>query len=285
VSVAGGSDVRLPEQSRSWPHSTFANLEWGVATILRPSRGKAIPRWRTARGLLVGAVAVLAAIAAAMLLLDADLAEAGRSVPGWVHLVFHELTDFGKSGWFLWPAGLLLLAIAVAASPGLPGFNRLVLAALAVRISFLFAAVALPSLAVTIVKRLIGRARPFVGGHLDPFLYAHPVWRPDYASMPSGHATTAFAAAIAVALLWPRLRVPTLIYAFLIAASRVVLGAHYVSDVVAGAAVGVAGALLVRDWFAARRLGFAIGPDGRISRLPGPSLARLKRVARNLVAP
>jgi len=285
VSVAGGSDVRPQEQTRSWPHFTYANLEWGVATILRPPRGKAIPRWRTGRRLLIGTVAVVAAIVAAMVLLDADLAEAGRSTPGWVHLVFHELTDFGKSGWFLWPAGLLLLAIAVAASPGLRGFSRLVLAALAVRISFLFAAVALPSLFVTIVKRVIGRARPFVGGHLDPFLYLPPVWRPDYASMPSGHATTAFAAAVAVALLWPRLRLPMLIYALLIAASRVVLDAHYVSDVIAGAAAGVAGALLVRDWFAARRLGFAIGPDGRIFRLPGPSLPRLKRVARSLVTP
>jgi undecaprenyl-diphosphatase len=159
-----------------------------------------------------------------------------------------------------------------------------VLATLAVRISFLFTAVVLPSLTVTIVKRVIGRARPFVGGHLDPFLYMHPVWRPDYASMPSGHATTAFAVAIAVAPLWPRLRVPMLIYAFLIAASRVVLDAHYMSDVVVGAAVGVAGALLVRDWFAARRLGFVIGADGRISILPGPSLARFMKVARRLGA-
>ena len=285
MSVAGGSDVRPREQPRSWLSYTYANLEWGVATILRPPRGKAIPRWRTGGRLLVGAVAVAAAIVAAMVLLDAGLAEAGRSVPGWVHLAFHELTDFGKSGWFLWPAGLLLLAIALEGSPRLPGFSRLVLAALAVRISFLFAAIALPSLLVTIIKRVIGRARPFVGGHLDPFLYLPPVWRPDYASMPSGHATTAFAAAVAVALLWPRLRLPMLIYALLIAASRVVLDAHYVSDVIAGAAAGVAGALLVRDWFAARRLGFAIGPDGRIFRLPGPSLPRLKRVARSLVTP
>jgi undecaprenyl-diphosphatase len=279
VSVAGGSDVRPQEQTRSWLSYTYANLEWGVATILRPPRGKAIPRWRTGGRLLIGALTVVAAISAAMVLLDADLAQAGRSVPDWVHLAFEELTGFGKSGWFLWPAGLLLLAIAVAASPRLPGFSRLVLATLAVRMSFLFTAVALPSLFVTIVKRLIGRARPFVGGHLDPFLYAHPVWRPDYASMPSGHATTAFAAAIGVALLWPRLRVPMLVYAFLIAASRVVLDAHYASDVLAGAAAGVTGALLVRDWFAARRLGFAIGPDGRISRLPGPSLARLRGLA------
>ena len=53
----------------------------------------------------------------------------------------------------------------------------------------------------------------------------------------------------------------------------------------AGAIVGVLGALLVRDWFAARRLGFVRDGDGRHAALPGPSLARIKRVARQPVAP
>jgi undecaprenyl-diphosphatase len=160
----------------------------------------------------------------------------------------------------------------------------MVLAAVAVRVGFLFAAIAAPSLFVTIVKRLIGRARPFVGEQSDPFLYMHFVWRAAYASMPSGHATTAFAAAVAVGLLWPRLRAPMLVYALLIAVSRVVLNAHYVSDVVAGAIVGAVGALLVRDWFAAHRLGFVIGADGGVHTLPGPSWGRIKRVARRLTA-
>ena len=69
----------------------------------------------------------------------------------------------------------------------------------------------------------------------------------------------------------------------LIALSRVVLTAHYPSDVIAGAVVGTCGALLVRRWFAARRLAFAAGPDGRIRALPGPSLQRIKRVAGRLV--
>jgi undecaprenyl-diphosphatase len=76
-----------------------------------------------------------------------------------------------------------------------------------------------------------------------------------------------------------------LIYALVIAVSRVVLDAHYVSDVIAGAIAGVIGALLVRDWFAARRLGFAVGPQGGVRALPGPSWARIKRVARRLPAP
>ena len=46
-----------------------------------------------------------------------------------------------------------------------------------------------------------------------------------------------------------------------------------------GSLVGVIGAMVVRYWFAARRLGFAIERDGSIVALPGPSLERLKRVA------
>ena len=71
----------------------------------------------------------------------------------------------------------------------------------------------------------------------------------------------------------------------IIAASRLVLLAHHPSDVVAGALVGIIGAMFVRYWFAARRLGFAIQRDGTIVPLVGPSSGRLKRVARGAFAP
>jgi undecaprenyl-diphosphatase len=103
--------------------------------------------------------------------------------------------------------------------------------------------------------------------------------------MPSGHATTAFAAAVAIALVWPRLRWPMLVYAVIIAVSRVVLDAHFLSDVIVGAFVGVIGAFMVRDWFARRRLGFVVDATGRAHPLPGPSWSRIKRVAGSLVAP
>jgi membrane-associated phospholipid phosphatase len=54
------------------------------------------------------------------------------------------------------------------------------------------------------------------------------------------------------------------IYALLILMSRLVLLAHHPSDVVAGGLLGVIGAMAVRYWFAARRLGFAIHNDGEI---------------------
>ena len=106
-------------------------------------------------------------------------------------MLFEQITNFGLSGWFLFPFGFVLLCLAALTSPALPRMTQGVLAVLAVRFGFLFLAVALPGLFVTIVKRLIGRARPYVGSHDDPFAYMPFTWRPEYASLPSGHATTA----------------------------------------------------------------------------------------------
>ena len=107
----------------------------------------------------------------------------------------------------------------------------------------------LPSLFATIIKRLIGRARPFVAGN-DVWAYEPFTWHARYASLPSGHATTAFAALVAIGAIFPQARALMWIYAVLIALSRVIITAHHPSDVIAGAIVGavgrVPGAQLVR---------------------------------------
>jgi undecaprenyl-diphosphatase len=59
-------------------------------------------------------------------------------------------------------------------------------------------------------------------------------------SFPSGHAMSAFAVAAAIAVLSPRLRVPVLAVAALIAFSRVYLGVHFWLDVLVGAGLGMA---------------------------------------------
>ncbi len=151
--------------------------------------------------------------------------------------------------------------------------SRGVLTALAARFGFLFLAIGVPGLFVTIVKRLIGRARPYVGGADHPFDYRPFIWRPEYASLPSGHATTAVAAAIAIGAVWPRTRPVMWIYALAIMASRVFVLAHHPSDVIAGALTGAAGAFLLRRWFAARRLVFC---PRDLRAFPGPSLRRIK---------
>jgi undecaprenyl-diphosphatase len=61
---------------------------------------------------------------------------------------------------------------------------------------------------------------------------------PDQFSFPSGHTITAFAVATTVALFFPALLVGVMFCAFSVAASRVLLGMHFLSDVLAGAIIG-----------------------------------------------
>lgn len=261
-----------------------ANLRATLATLMRKPRtvdGRQ-PSWPYIAQSCVGALITIAAVAAAMMFLDNRLTNFARTLPQWLVATFDEITDFGKSGWFLMPAGFLLLVIAAAGVRVLPQFTRMVLASLTVRFGFLFLAIGIPGLFVTILKRLIGRARPFVSDDGGTLVFMPFIWRSEYASIPSGHGTTAFAAAIAIGALWPRTRAVMWIYALLIAASRVVITAHYPSDVIASAFFGILGAILVRNWFAVRRLGFVVDTQGKVHALPGPSWRRVKAVARRL---
>jgi membrane-associated phospholipid phosphatase len=266
-------------------HWARANVGWSVAVLGRRSKFAVPPIWRALLRLAVGSVVGIAVIAATMALVDAPAVTVVQSAPEWLTEAFDHVTDFGKSIWFLVPIALALATIALLGSPTLPRMSQRVLAALAVRLGFLFFAIGLPGLIFSVGKRLVGRARPFVEGTANPLIYRPLGWSVEYASLPSGHAIDAFAAAMAIGALWPRTRLVMWSYAVIIAVSRVVLRAHFPSDVMIGAVVGVVGALLIRDWYAARGLAFGIGADGTVRSWPGPSFARVKRVARQLIAP
>jgi undecaprenyl-diphosphatase len=193
------------------------------------------------------------------------------------------LTELGKDAYVLGSLAVALFAVAVV-SATLRGTSQARLLRFGMRLQFLFFAVLVPVLAGEAIKWIAGRGRPFVGGKANAFNFVPFSGTEAYASLPSSHAITAFALAFAVAALWPRARAVMIVYAIVIAATRLLLLAHHPSDVVAGALIGAIGAMVVRYWFAARRLGFAIRRDGEIvplRSLPG----RLKRVARGASAP
>jgi len=260
------------------------NLAHAFTILARPAKVHPSRPWATARQIAIAAAIVLAVVLFCMIVIDAPVTRAVMGLPRWAVWPFDQISEFGKSGWFLWPLGLIF--VALAALPAATGrVSQAVLAAVMVRVGFLFTAIALPGLFDSIIKRMIGRARPLVPGHVDPFVFAPFIWRADYASFPSGHATTAFAVLVAFGSLWPRLRTIALLYAVAVALSRIVVLGHFPSDVIAGAVVGTVGALLVRYYFALRRLGFSVGPDGTLHQYPGPSRKRMKAVARGLLAP
>jgi membrane-associated phospholipid phosphatase len=264
----------------------FATLFASFAQLVRaPSHSRrAEAGRRAARHMLWLIVGIGAAIIALMYVLDAAeirmMPTRGTPSLWWVRI----LTDFGKSEYVLW-ALFALMAVVLIASAAMRGMARSLLLGLGTRLQFLFFAVLTPVLVGEVIKWAVGRGRPFVGGEANAFNFSHFAGGEAFASFPSGHANTAFALAFAVSALWPQTRFVMLIYALIICATRLVLLAHHPSDVVAGALVGVIGAMVVRYWFAARRLGFAIERDGSIVALPGPSLERLKRVARGAPGP
>ena len=267
--------------------SRFVKLAWlSLAQLVRsPSHSRrAEAARRAARHVLWLSAGLGAAIIVLMYAIDAweiaQMPKRGTPSLWWLRI----LTDFGKDEYVLAVLGGLLIAVALV-SPALRGIQRSLLLGLGTRLQFIFCAVAVPNLVTEVLKYCIGRGRPFVGGEANAFHFSHFAGNPAYYSFPSGHATTAFALALAVSVIWPQARLAMAVYAIFIAATRLVLVAHHPSDVVAGALVGIVGAMFVRYWFAARRLGFAIQRDGSIVSLAGPSSGRLKRVARGAFAP
>ncbi|HEX6970593.1 MAG TPA: phosphatase PAP2 family protein [Limnochordia bacterium] len=169
-----------------------------------------------------------AAIGTAWLLLEPDLdrqglewaqttsAAEGPGVPGRTAM---EAISFLGDGRFAVPALLLLAARDPEGA------------------SLAATAFANAGLTVVALKVLAGRERPWVPGSSGQFTG----WNlsSDHHSFPSGHAATSFALATVLSDRYPEWRVALWTAAALVAFSRVALGHHWPSDVLAGAALGM----------------------------------------------
>lgn len=139
--------------------------------------------------------------------------------PRWIRLWMIAATR-GGDGWLWYAMGAVILAFG-----GESRFQAVLAAALAVGVG-----VAL----FLRVKKMTGRRRPC---EFEPHCWAR-LLPPDQFSFPSGHTITAFAVAISFSLFYPGLMVGLLFCAVSVALSRILLGMHFLSDVVAGAAIG-----------------------------------------------
>ena len=139
--------------------------------------------------------------------------------PRWIRL-WALCATRGGDGWLWYGIGLTLLLF------GGPGR---------------FAAVGAASLAAATgiaiflnLKKATGRKRPCA---FEPHCWA-TLLPPDQFSFPSGHTITAFAVSLSITHFYPELTVGLLFCAFSIAVSRILLGMHFLSDVIVGAAIG-----------------------------------------------
>lgn len=145
--------------------------------------------------------------------------------PRWVRVWMLTATRLGD-GW-LWLATAVLLAAS-----GHRGLRVLSAGAVAAGVA---------NTLLVCVKARVRRARPCERARPRHFDVDPLAWfRSDRFSFPSGHALNAFAIGSVIALAFPLVALPVLALAASVAASRVVLGLHWLSDVLAGALVGLA---------------------------------------------
>ncbi|MBS1561567.1 MAG: phosphatase PAP2 family protein [Bacteroidetes bacterium] len=162
------------------------------------------------------------------------------NVNGNVHVVAAWLEEIGRGHWWLVPS---LLGTIVFWKRNRP---------LAIACAVVFLSIALSGLAANLLKIIICRARPVLW--FDEHLYGFRLFafETDYVwnSFPSGHATTGAALAVTGRAVWRKGAWLFTLVGISIAIARIVITAHYFSDVVIGAALGVLFA-----WVAQRIMG------------------------------
>ena len=99
---------------------------------------------------------------------------------------------------------------------------------------FLLLAIAIPGITCDIIKFIVSRARPIelFHHHVYGFYFFHLKY--DFNSFPSGHATCIASLMMALSLLWPRLWPGFMLIMVAVGLSRVVITAHFLSDVMMG---------------------------------------------------
>lgn len=218
-------------------------------------------------------------IALAAVVLDLPVGSYRGDWPPDVMRAAADITNIGKSGWILVPTGVAIL-IAYGLDWHVWGRRgRIFLLTWLSAIGYIFFSVAAGGLITDIVKLCVGRARPEHFQALGAFSF-HPFSGSGFQSFPSGHATTIGGLFAALALLFPRLRLSFLILALWIAATRILVGAHYPSDVVAGLAWGAWFSYFSATLFARYGLIFTCDAAGWPVRRSGYRLLRLRRLRR-----
>lgn len=202
-------------------------------------------------------------LVAALLPFDGALSQRAQALPD-VFVAFNtRITDFGTFAWMIYGSGSIVIIAYIASRVARSDrFSSKSKTAWRLALYFLMT-IGSASALVHLAKLVFGRARPELfadyGAHSLSWLAGHE-WM--YQSFPSGHSAAVGSFFGAFAMLAPRLRILFAVGALTIGVTRVVVGAHYPSDVAAGLLTGLWCAVMTAFFFAARNWLFRYDEKG-----------------------
>lgn len=180
---------------------------------------------------------------------DKSVATYFRATDQIVFRFLKKITFLGNSAVYLFPLGVLCLSLRLTSLLSRFSSHKARLIKAFNYLLFLFTSIAISGIIINILKVICGRSRPvllFEKNYYGFFLFE---FSSDMLSFPSGHANTIFALTVSLFLLWPRWWFFYFPAAIMIAASRIVTGSHYPSDVIAGSYLGLVTSLYVKQYF------------------------------------
>jgi lipid A 4'-phosphatase len=150
---------------------------------------------------------------------------------------FVGITDLGNSLWYFLFFALLFFSSYLIKTLNILGKKKyFYLKKFSV---FSFSYLLLVGVITQIIKHLVGRPRPNHSQLDVSFEFNFFSTESSFHSFPSGHTSTIIAVIIIMALTIPNLRYFFYLFGFLIASSRVVVGAHFLTDVIGGAIIAI----------------------------------------------
>jgi undecaprenyl-diphosphatase len=222
-----------------------------------------LPAWPPTR---LAAALLLAFAAIIFLGWAADVAAVvwAYRLPNWFIEFGRLLSETGRSVWFLVAGGFLSLVFFLGDWRRVGTCARLAWWELGALAGYAFTAFASAGILVNILKPIFGRARPRLILENGPFAFDPLSFGYSAASFPSGHSTDMGVLIVVACLSFPKLRLAFVLAGVTFASSRVVVLAHYPSDVLAGLLLGASVAYAIARLYGRAGYAFRIGTDGRL---------------------
>ena len=152
------------------------------------------------------------------------------------HKFLDSITHYAKAGHWLGAAILALAGAAIARHFGAHGAEipRLINYPLA-----FIAMLTLGSAVLHVIKLALGRRRPRDDMEMGLYGFQPFAFNLEYNSFPSGHSLTISCVAVIFTCVWPGWWPLFLAIAFVLASTRALLTAHFLSDILIGAGIGI----------------------------------------------